>query len=120
MSRPTFEVALRRLPNETRLVLQGELDMHGDKPLREAVAALPPPDGTRLVLDLGELGFMDSSGVRLVLEHRAELDASGWPVAVRLGDGEPRRIFALLGLERLESETVPAPLRWRMGGGRAR
>jgi anti-anti-sigma factor len=105
MSHAIFEVALRRLPDETRIVLRGELDMSGEDILREAVADLDCANGERVVLDLGDLRFIDSTGVRVVLEERQRLLDAGCCLAIRLGAGAPRRVFSLLGLEELLEES---------------
>ena len=49
-------------------------------------------------IDLSELDFMDSSGVRLVLLAENTARAAGRRVSVHLGDGAARRVFQTLGL----------------------
>lgn len=51
-----------------------------------------------LVIDLSQLAFVDSSGVRLVLLAVERASAQQWRVAVRLGIGPALRIFQALGL----------------------
>jgi anti-anti-sigma factor len=105
-----LELALRRLPNESRLVLRGEFDVAGEEIFLQAVDSLGDPDGVPLVLDLGDLDFIDSWGASLVLQERQRLEAAGWSVTVRIGDGQPRRVFTVLGLEPcLEPDRTVSP-----------
>lgn len=54
---------------EDRLVLGGELDLAGVESFREALAGC---DGAAVVVDLGALGFVDSVGLRTLLDARRE------------------------------------------------
>jgi anti-anti-sigma factor len=56
-----------------------------------------------LVLDLSQLDYVDSCGVRLVLLAQHVADDANRRLAVRLGHGLTRRVFDRLGItERLE------------------
>lgn len=85
-------------PAPAEVVLTGELDLvsydHALQRVRDAERDRPAV----LVIDLAALEFVDSTGVRLVLDadHRAR--AEGRRVAVRLGRGPARRVFDTLGL----------------------
>jgi anti-sigma B factor antagonist len=80
------------------VVLHGELDIATlDEALRrvEAAEREEPP---LVVIDMSELTFVDSSGVRLVLLADERARAAGRRVAVRLGNGPALRVFQVLGL----------------------
>lgn len=81
-----------------RVVLHGELDIctlpRAGAQVEEAEATGP----ALLVLDLSELTFVDSTGVRLVLLADGRARAAGRRLAVRLGAGPARRVFQALGL----------------------
>jgi anti-sigma B factor antagonist len=55
--------------------VRGELDLATCPALEEALGALPP--GERVVLDLGECSFVDSTAIRVVLQGAARSEASG-------------------------------------------
>jgi anti-sigma B factor antagonist len=58
------------------LVLAGELDAHTAPQLAERLAELPPGAGD-VVLDIEQIEFMDSSGLRVVIDvHQRALDAN--------------------------------------------
>ena len=82
-----------------RYRLGGELDMASAKTLQEALE--PVVKGKqRLVLDLSELTFIDSSGIRALLElanrlnGAAALELSNVPVGVQ-------RVLDIIGLDAL-------------------
>ncbi|GAA4692725.1 hypothetical protein GCM10023215_32360 [Pseudonocardia yuanmonensis] len=96
------------LPGTVEVVLDGELDISTfGRALRRVEAAEDGAPGL-LVLDLSQLEFVDSSGVRLVLLAEERARAEGRRVAVRLGSGPALRVFQALGLvEKLE--VLPPP-----------
>ncbi|MFF4018714.1 STAS domain-containing protein [Streptomyces sp. NPDC001843] len=56
----------------------GEIDHHTGDTLREA---LDIPDGAqpRIVIDMGQVTFMDSSGINILISaHRRLTEAGGW------------------------------------------
>lgn len=75
MSSPdAFEVVEMSTAGTATLAVRGELDMHTARTLTERVEDVLSRNGTELVIDLGELGFMDSSGLRLLIDlhHRSQ------------------------------------------------
>ncbi|MEW6583640.1 MAG: STAS domain-containing protein [Actinomycetota bacterium] len=72
----------------------GELDLAGVPVLRDAVARLGRHPG-RLVLDLSRLGFIDSTGVRLLVEIDEQ---AGGTVALLAPSHAVTRVLDLTGL----------------------
>jgi anti-anti-sigma factor len=87
-----------REPDRLVLVLRGELDMDTLPIAQEQVATAEGEAPPVLVLDLAELEYVDSSGVRLVLLAQHLADDAGRRLAVRLGHGPTRRMFDVLGI----------------------
>lgn len=91
---------VRRDDEDGRVLLTfaGDLDLStlpdAERAVRDAEAAAPPV----LQLDLSGLDFIDSSGVRLVLQAEARARGSGRRLAVALGTGRSLRLFEVLGL----------------------
>ena len=86
-----------------RLALRGELDLSTvskvEAELRRAEASEP----SLLVLDLSELNFLDSTGLRLIVTTDQRARESGRRVAVVKGPDAVQRVFAITRLdERLE------------------
>lgn len=85
------------------LVLHGELAIDTLPTAQIEVNAAQDHAPPVLVLDLSQLEYVDSSGVRLVLLAQQVADDADRRLAVRLGHGPTRRIFDTLGVtERLE------------------
>lgn len=80
------------------VVLTGELDIASYDHARERVEEAERHRPAVLVIDLAALEFVDSTGVRLVLDADQRARAEGRRVAVRLGRGPARRVFHTLGL----------------------
>ena len=80
------------------VVLTGELDIttceDAEKQVTDAEQAAP----ALLIIDLAGLQFVDSTGVRLILAADQRAREQGRQLAIRLGDGLARRVFAALGL----------------------
>lgn len=95
------------------LVLHGDLDCDTLPTAQHEVAAAEGDAPPVLVLDLSQLGYVDSSGVRLVLLAQNVADDGDRRLAVRLGHGSTRRVFDMLGvsgrLEVLDAGEAPSP-----------
>ena len=89
------------------LTLRGELDLVNAETVATRLDALRAA-GQPVLLDLDALDFMDSSGLRVVLNAAEASDASGWPFSVTHGPDQVRRLFESTAVtERLP--IVPRP-----------
>jgi anti-anti-sigma factor len=76
----------------------GEVDVSNAAELERAVAAELTRDNAGLVMDLGGLEFMDSSGVHLLFHLARQLEQRGLGFALVLpADSIPRRVLELSG-----------------------
>ena len=80
------------------LVLHGDLDIDTLAAAQDEVTAAEGQAPPTLVLDLSQLGYVDSSGVRLVLLAQQLAEDANRRLGVRLGHGPTRRIFDMLGI----------------------
>ena len=95
---------------------RGDIDL---STLAKVTAAL---DGARsgvhtLILDLREVGFMDTSGLRLVIEEQRRAAQGGYRFAVVRGPSRVQRLFEIAGLAGEDGLFVDAPPRPASGGG---
>jgi len=95
-----FSIATEERGGRLHVVPYGELDLATSPELEELVLARLR-DGATVVLDLRELEFMDSSGVRvLIAAHATASEGSGHRVLVRPSSGGAvNRIIEISGLE---------------------
>ncbi len=91
-----WTIGTRQTPDALRIVPAGELDLVTAPSLAQALREAEGGDGA-IVLDLGELSFMDSSGLAVVLAAVRRSDANGRRLTVRAGDGRARRLLELAG-----------------------
>lgn len=85
--------------------LRGELDIESAPDLERALLRSRPA-GARVVLDLAELKFMDSTGLRVLLRARAAADEGSWEISLRNVPPTIRRLFDMTGVHAaLPSET---------------
>jgi anti-sigma B factor antagonist len=80
------------------LVVRGELDVYSSPALDAAVDQVLGDGARSLVLDLGEVGFIDSSGLRSMIRARQQAGSS--PDAVRIRNPQPAtvRLLDITGL----------------------
>jgi anti-anti-sigma factor len=88
------------------VVLAGELDPHSADSLAEALHELGA-DGSvdRVVVDLAAVGFIDSSGLRVLLSADEALAGGGSKLVLRAPSDAVRRLLEITDLlDRLEIE----------------
>ena len=101
----TFRARADHRPDGVDIVAEGELDLVGAPALSEALAG---SGSGPVILDLGGVGFMDSSGLRALIEVRQSCLEADRPFAISRPSEPVRRVLELVDLER-EFEVVEAP-----------
>lgn len=99
LDRGAFAVQADQRGDTHRVVLSGELDIAGVRAVEEAVARALDGRAATLELDLSQLSFLDSSGLRAILDVRDR--ARERDVALALVPGGPavQRVFQITGLD---------------------
>ena len=96
-----MELLLERAGDVTVAVLKAEdLDGNTSREFREKLTALPG-DTNRLVLDLGQLLFIDSAGCCALLSAWKRLRGVGGDLKVCCITGSVRALFDLIRMNRL-------------------
>jgi anti-anti-sigma factor len=91
------EFEISRIPDGTGLKLIGELDVATSPRLTKALLELPGAD-TQVTLDLAEITFVDSCGIRAILSLAKSANGNG-PVILLNPSEAVSRVFEILGLE---------------------
>jgi anti-anti-sigma factor len=94
---PSFDLTVERGDTVTAVAASGELDLATAPELSTAVAA--HHDARPLVLDLTAVTFIDSSGVRALIEADRSRAGSSSRLVVLAGEGPVRRMLELCGLD---------------------
>lgn len=80
------------------LTLAGEIDHHTGDALRQALDPSDTP-GPRVVVDMGQVTFMDSSGINIfIAAHHALSEAGGWLRLAAVGESVMRTI-SIVGVD---------------------
>jgi anti-sigma B factor antagonist len=91
--------------------LGGELDLYNAAQVRAALADIRAQAPERIVVDLGEVEFIDSTALGVLIETRAKMNNRGGLLLAAPGL-ETRRALQISGLDKLFTvhDTVPEAL----------
>jgi anti-sigma B factor antagonist len=81
-----------------RVVAIGELDIATAPILRERIRELEEVGFEQIVLDLNRLTFIDSTGIRRILQARTAASENGVAVALIPGPPAVQRVFEIAGV----------------------
>ncbi|MDR3729092.1 MAG: STAS domain-containing protein [Oscillospiraceae bacterium] len=97
-----MEIREKTVDRNLLLELSGELDHHAArKAMEEMEMAIDAAVPLKLVLDLGGVTFMDSSGIALLLRARRRMEALGGNLMVCHVPDQARRVLDAAGIDRL-------------------
>jgi anti-anti-sigma factor len=94
-----FEAHVEHRGDATVLRMTGVLGSESEGRFVHRLNQLDFERGRRVVADLEGLTFIDSAGLRLILEARARCEREGLGFAIVPGKGQVRRAFELAGLD---------------------
>jgi anti-sigma B factor antagonist len=83
------------------LRVRGEVDIYTAPRLKEAVIAALHPDVPSLIIDLSEVGFLDSTGLQVLMSAKRRTAERGGEVYILGARDHVQRVFYLLGLEKV-------------------
>lgn len=88
--------------NSVTAKLQGEIDHHNAPSLRSDIdLAAEKHHPEELILDFGEVTFMDSSGIGLVMGRYKTVRTFGGKVIIRNAPAQIKKVMRLAGMDRL-------------------
>jgi anti-anti-sigma factor len=93
-----FRVDVEPERERVRICPVGELDLATVDEVRAHMEDVKRAGFRRVVLDLRGTTFMDSTGIRLVLEADASARDDGWEFALVAGRGEVQRVLEIAGV----------------------
>jgi anti-anti-sigma factor len=94
-----FEINSELKGDEARLTLVGELDIATVQRLEEAVENVLSQGARTVIVDLGRLAFMDSSGLRLFIALNERAGADGWTLGLIRPPGSSYSVFQITGAD---------------------
>ena len=101
MTNPPFELEVLRNGTSARIAPAGELDIATAPELEQAIADVARNGAAELVLDLRGLTFMDSTGLRMLLQTNAQAAEQGFELSIWRGSRQIDKLFSVTGLDDL-------------------
>ena len=93
-----LEIRSEPSDDEHVIALAGELDLHGAERVTQALHGAEATDARRIVLDLSRLEFIDSNGIRLIIEADARSRMNGNRLVLIRGPQPVQRVFEMTGI----------------------
>jgi anti-sigma B factor antagonist len=98
-----LEVDTEERDGLVRIALRGELDLSTVNQVEEELTRAETARPSLIVLDLGSLSFLDSTGLRLIVTADQRAREQGRRMAIVRGPGSVDRVFTITKLgDRLE------------------
>ena len=83
------------------LEVQGEVDLYTSSQLRDAILRLTEESENRIVVDLNNVSFMDSSGLGVLVAGLKRARERGGELALVFGEGSVQKVLGITGLDRV-------------------
>jgi anti-anti-sigma factor len=98
MTVPAFDLRVVRSDGAMRIVPCGELDIATAPQFEEAIVEATSNAVSELVLDLRELTFMDSTGLRTLAQANQKAGRAGTTLSIWRGSRQIERVLEISGL----------------------
>jgi len=109
---PPFEVIVRPAGQVVVLELHGDLCMRTAPEVAEQVTQVAAAHPSEILFDLRDVEFMDSNGVRLLIETDERARQLGFDFGISLHGDQPSRVLELVGMvdwpRRVPAQELPA------------
>lgn len=92
---PQLVLETTRIGSHDVIVVSGEIDLASAPKVESAIEGF---SGQPVVLDLRKVEFMDSAGLKVLLNQRARLEESGGTLRLVVGEGAVVRLLELTGV----------------------
>ncbi len=96
-----LKISVTAGPAHTLVTVAGECDLHTGRQLRDVLTSEVSRGVRRLILDLSELAFMDSTGMQVLLSARTVLIVRGGILALVSPQPVVARILELTGADQI-------------------
>jgi anti-anti-sigma factor len=93
-----LRIQVRHEADRVILRLDGELDMANTPRLQDAIENAALDTGAMVVLDLQQLQFIDSTGLRAILSARVRSQERGQELAITPGSQQVQRLLSVTGV----------------------
>lgn len=94
-----FDVSVSSQDRSHTVRLRGELDIATADQLTDALTQVAPAQGDRLVIDLTEVGFMDSTGLRVLIASNRSAGEGDYELVIVTGESPAKRVLELTRMD---------------------
>lgn len=94
-----FDMDSERDADSARLTVAGELDIATVPQLQEAIDSMLSDGVSDLLLDLRQLAFIDSSGLRMLILLSSRADGEGWTLRLLRPADRSLSVFEITGAD---------------------
>lgn len=102
-----FQVVTEQSEGMAKVAPSGELDIATAGRLTEALDALTVGSGEKLVIDLSAVGFMDSTGLRILISANRKATEGAYELVIVTGESPAKRVLELTRMDE-HMQVVPA------------
>jgi anti-sigma B factor antagonist len=81
--------------------VSGEVDLYSSPTLRERIVKLVEEGKIRLVVNLSDVGFMDSSGLGALVGALKRVNERGGRLVLACPEGSPLKVLTITGLDKV-------------------
>ena len=100
-----LEISIERHSHVVVVRLAGEIDVGTGPELERRLQEIATGAHTHVLIDLSEVEFMDSTGLRSIVRAQHSANSSGRRLSLRRGSAQVQRLFEITGvLDRLTFE----------------
>ncbi|AGB40560.1 anti-anti-sigma factor [Halobacteroides halobius DSM 5150] len=96
-----LKLSFQKLDKALVITLDGEFDLHTAEKFKKRVGNKIAAGNTRIILDLGGVEFIDSSGLGAILSKYKKLDKMNGKLIVTNVTPQVKRIFEVSGILRI-------------------
>jgi len=93
----SLEISSELVDGAATMALRGELDLASARQMEERFTAIDEQEPSKVVIDLGGLAFIDSSGLRALLLADARARDRGYELVLLPGQAPVQRVFEMTG-----------------------
>jgi len=97
---PDFEVQIESGDGAVTLRVRGDMDIATVDDLQEARAQALAREPRRLLIDLEKVAFVDSSGLKFLIDTQRLAEREGWELALLKPGEAAMQVFVVTGAER--------------------
>jgi anti-sigma B factor antagonist len=90
-----LQIDVRKEPDRIVLILHGELDLASTPLLQEEIESVETDGASLIVLDLDDLEFIDSTGLRIILAAHERSQERGQMLALTRGSQQVQRLMGI-------------------------